>query len=201
MIKLRQNHLLASVFCALLAYWVLGALIPGYVLSVGLGVFSILIGLAILIRYSRGMYGVLIMGERSPEGDGAHLAVIGIPAIAGAIVYGGLFTLSWNLAGQPSEWLATPASNFSRLLLTLGCIALYLTPDVDKQKLQLPGLVWLVTIVVSAIVTAFLLGTYVGTDRLQETLPWRPKPVPLQLDPSGITQDAGPALKPLIPPT
>lgn len=160
-----RNPLLIITTAGLAAYWSLGWYVPGVILSSSLSIFSILIGAAILVRYSAGFYEVLFKGARSEREDGAHLAALGIPSIAASIVWGGLFTLGWNIAGQPEEWLATPAASFSRVLLVAGCIALYLTPDVQKERISLPGVLWLAAIVLTAVFTAFLLGAYVGTER------------------------------------
>lgn len=161
-----NNRLLTAIILALAAYWSLGWYIPGAFLSITLSIFSVLAGLAITVRYFQGVYGVIVRGDRSDDGDGAHLAAIGIPAIAASIVYGGMFTLAWNLAGAPQEWLGTPASNFSRVLLVSGCIALYLTPDVQRERLSLPSVIWLVILGATAVLAAFLLGAYVGQDKL-----------------------------------
>lgn len=160
------NKLLSLITLALAVYWTLGWYVPGLWLSTTLSIFSILVGLAILIKYFRGVYRVLIKGERSGEDDGAHLAALGIPAIAASIIFGSMFTLSWNLAGQPPDWLGTPASNFSRLLLVGGCVAFYFTPDVQKQRLSLPSVIWLLLIMTTAVLSAFILEAYVGDTRL-----------------------------------
>lgn len=166
--KIRDNHLLAVTILGMAGYWTLGWLVPSFILSSSLSVFAILIGAAILWRYSSGVYRVLILGERSRAEDGAHLAALGIPSIAAAIVWAGLFTLAWNLSGQPEHWLGTPVYNFSRLLMVGGCVALYLTPDVQRERLSLPGIMWLLAIVVTAVFTAFVLGAYVGSDGVRE---------------------------------
>ena len=154
----KNNPLLAITLLGLLGYWSIAWFIPGFILSSAMSVFSILIGAAILVRYSAGAVQVLFFGARSENGDGAHLAALGIPSIAASIVWGGLFVLAWNIAGQPESWLATPVSNFSRVMLIAGCVALYLTPDVDRRHLSLPGVVWLVALLITAAVVAFLLG-------------------------------------------
>ena len=161
---MKKNPLLAVTIISLAGYWSVGWFIPGFILSSAMSVFSILIGAAVLVRYSTGFYNVLFRHARSKAQDGAHLAALGIPSIAASIVWGGLFTLSWNIAGQPEHWLATPASNFSRVMLIAGCIALYLTPDVQKERLSLPGVMWLAAIMLTAVFTAFILGAYVGND-------------------------------------
>lgn len=160
------NKLIFIVFVLLGAYWSLGWYVPGLWLSTTLAIFSVLVGLAIVVKYFRGVYRVLIKGARSEDEDGAHLAALGIPAIASSVVYGGMFTLAWNLAGQPPDWLGTPASNFSRLLLVLGCVAFYFTPDIQRQQLKLSSVVWLVVIMTTAVLSAFILGLYVSNDRL-----------------------------------
>lgn len=162
-----KNPLLSLTLLALSAYWTLGWYIPGVILSSSMSVFSILIGAAVAWRYRHGFYHVLFEGARSEWGDGAHLAALGIPFIAASIVWGGVWTLSWNISGQPDAWLGTPASNFSRILLIAGCIALYLTPDVQRERLSLPGVMWLAAILVTAVFTAFILGAYVGNDTVQ----------------------------------
>lgn len=174
-----DNRLLIIILAVLGAYWTVGWYLPGLILSTTMAVFAVLAGLAIIIRYFQGVYGVLIRGDRSATEDGAHLAAVGIPAIAAAIVYGGLYTLAWNIAGQPDSWLNTPASGFSRLLLVGGCVALYLTPDVQRRRLSLPSVIWLILIMASAVLTAFMLGAYVGTDQLNDRLRVRPTDYPL----------------------
>lgn len=100
---MKNNPLLAITIVSLAGYWSIGWLIPGLILSSSLSMFSILIGAAILIRYSTGFYQVLFRMARSEREDGAHLAALGIPSIAASIVWGGLFTLTWNIAGQPEH--------------------------------------------------------------------------------------------------
>lgn len=168
------NKLLFVVTVLLGAYWSLGWYVPGLWLSTTLAIFSVLVGLAIVVKYFRGVYRVLIKGARSEDEDGAHLAALGIPAIASSVVYGGMFTLAWNLAGQPPDWLGTPASNFSRLLLVLGCVAFYFTPDIQRQQLKLSSVVWLVVIMTTAVLSAFILGLYVSNDRLIDVNRIRP---------------------------
>lgn len=160
------NKLLSLTMVGLAIYWTLGWYVPGLWMSTTLSIFSLLVGFAIMIKYVRGLYRVLVKGDRSEEGDGAHLAALGIPAIGASIIFGAMFTLSWNLAGQPGEWLGTPASNFSRLLLVGGCVAFYFTPDVQKQRLSLPSVVWLLVIMTTAVLSAFVLGAYVGDTRI-----------------------------------
>lgn len=162
-----KNPLLSLTLLALATYWTIGWYIPGVVLSSSMSVFSILIGAAVTWRYRRGFYSVLFQGARSEREDGAHLAALGIPSIAASIVWGGVFTLCWNIAGQPDHWLATPMSNFSRVLLIAGCVALYLTPDVERERLSLPGVMWLAAILITAVFTAFILGAYVGNEGVQ----------------------------------
>lgn len=162
-----NNPLLALTIVSLAAYWSIGWFIPGVILSSSMSVFSVLIGASIIVRYSSGFYNVLFQGARSDREDGAHLAALGIPSIAASIVWGGVWTLSWNISGQPDAWLGTPASNFSRVLLIAGCIALYLTPDVQRERLSLPGVMWLAAILVTAVFTAFILGAYVGNDAVK----------------------------------
>lgn len=162
-----KNPLLTLTIVSLAAYWSIGWYIPGVILSSSMSMFSILIGAAIIVRYSSGFYHVLFQGARSEREDGAHLATLGIPSIAASIVWGGVFTLCWNIAGQPDHWLATPMSNFSRVLLIAGCIALYLTPDVERERLSLPGVMWLAAILITAVFTAFILGAFVGNDTVQ----------------------------------
>lgn len=166
------NRLLFNIGVALAAYWSLGWYVPGVILSVTLSVFSVLVGVAIIVRYFGGLTGVLFRGERSKDHAHAHLGAIGIPAIAASVVYGGLFTLAWNIAGNPPDWLGTPTSNFSRLLLVAGCVALYLTPDDQRDKLSLPSTIWLMILLITAMISAFLLGAYVNEDRPRYM--WRP---------------------------
>lgn len=161
----KHNQLLFNICLVLAAYWSLGWYIPGVILSVTLSVFSILVGVAIIVKYFQGWAGVLFRGDRSKEHAHAHLGAIGIPAIAASVVYGGLFTLFWNLAGNPPDWLGTPTSNFSRLLLVGGCVALYLTPDDQRDKLSLTSTIWLMILLVTAMLSAFLLGAYVNEER------------------------------------
>lgn len=168
-----RNPLLSLTIASLAAYWSLGWYVPGVILSSSLSVFSILIGAAIIVRYSSGFYYVLFKGVRSKTEDGAHLAALGIPSIAASIVWGGVWTLCWNIAGQPETWLGTPASNFSRILLVAGCIALYLTPDVQRERLSLPGVMWLTAILITAVFTAFILGAYVNQDAARAALGYR----------------------------
>lgn len=162
--KLPQNMLLALTLTFLLAYWSVGWLVPPLVLSLSLAVFSMIIGGAVLVRYASLFWRVLVRGERSGKDDGAHLAALGIPSIGAAIVWGGMFTLLWNINWQPDHWLGTPVSNFSRVLLSAGCVSLFLTPDVERQRLALPGVIWLAAIGITAVVAAFALGAYVGSD-------------------------------------
>lgn len=159
--NITRNQLLINICVALAAYWTLGWYVPGAILSVTLSVFAVLVGLAIIFKYFQGWYGVLWKGERSPEHKRAHLGAIGIPGVAASVVYGGVFTLLWNLFGQPPDWLGTPASNFSRLTLVASCVALYMTPDDLRGKYSLPSQVWLIILFVTATITAYLLGAYV----------------------------------------
>lgn len=172
------NRLLFIITLALAGYWSLGWYVPGLWLSTTLAIFSVLVGLAIVIKYFRGVYGVLIKGDRSDDEDGAHLAALGIPAIAASVVYGGMFTLAWNLVGQPPDWLGTPASNFSRLLLVLGCVAFYFTPDVQRTRLKLSSVIWLVVIMTTAVLSAFVLGLYVSNEKLIDLNNVRPASYP-----------------------
>lgn len=166
-----RNRLLFNICLGLAAYWSLGWYVPGVILSTTLAVFSLLCGLAIIFKYFEGWYGVLFRGDRSAEHARAHLGAIGIPGIAASVVYGGLFTLSWNIAGQPPDWLGTPASNFSRLLLVASCVALYMTPDDQRDRLSLPSSIWLTILMITAVVTAFILGAYAGDDQRPELRP------------------------------
>lgn len=160
-----KNHLLALSLIGFILYWTVGWYIPSLILSSSMAVFSVFIGAAILLKYAHGFWLVLFKGARSEAGDGAHLAAIGIPSIAASVVYGGLYVLAWNAAGQPESWIGTPASNFARLLLIGGCVALYFTPDVRRDRLSLPAIIWFAAILITAVFTAFVLGVYVGPDQ------------------------------------
>lgn len=162
-----KNRILALTLLGFTLYWSLGWYIPSVILSSSMAVFSVLIGAAILVKYAAVFWAVVVRGVRSDQGDGAHLAAIGVPSIAASIVYGGLYVLAWNAAGQPETWLCTPAANFSRLLLIGGCVALYLTPDVQRDRLSLPAVMWLAAILLTAVFTAFVLGAYVGSDTVR----------------------------------
>lgn len=159
--RLTSNGLLSGILLFLAAYWSLGWYVPGFMLSVSLGILSVLVGFAVLWGHFQGIINVLIRKERDPSGSGAHLAAISVPGIALSVIYGGFWTLAYNIAGQPQDWLGTPASNFSRVLLVASCIGLYFTPDIRAHKVPIPNLIWLGVLFVTAALTAFIMGLYV----------------------------------------
>ena len=159
--RLTSNGLLSGILLFLAAYWSLGWYVPGFLLSVSMSILSVLVGFAILWGHFNGFVGVLFRKDRDPSGSGAHLAAISIPGIALSVIYGGFWTLAYNLAGQPQDWLGTPASNFSRVILVASCIGLYFTPDIRHHKVPISNLIWLAVLFVTASMTAFILGLYV----------------------------------------
>lgn len=161
-----KNPLLLFTVAALTAYWTAGWYVPNTIFSVAFSVLSFLMGSAISWVYGRAFVNVLFHRERSTDGDGAHLGVLGVFSIAASFIYGGGFTLAWNLVGQPEGWLGTPASNFSRLLLIVGCVCLYFAPNVVEQRVRVPTLTWAVIAILTAASAGIAVGLYIGQNDL-----------------------------------
>lgn len=157
-----QNPLLLFTIGALTAYWTLGWYVPNNIFSVAFSVLSFLMGAAISWVYGRAFFNVLFRRERSADGDGAHLGVLGVFSIAASFIYSGIFTLAWNVVGQPDTWLGTPLSNFSRLLLIAGCIALYFAPNIVEQRVRVPTLTWAIIAIITAASAGIAVGLYIG---------------------------------------
>lgn len=157
-----KNPLLIFTVLALAAYWSIGWYVPNVIFSVAFSVLSFVMGAAICRIYGEAFFNVLVRRERSSDGDGAHLGVLGVFSIALSFIWSGGFTLIWNLMGQPDTWLGTPASNFSRALLIAGCVCLYFAPSVTKQKVSIPSVTWLVIAVAAAFSAGFAVALYVG---------------------------------------
>lgn len=157
-----KNPLLVFTVAALAAYWSIGWYVPNVIFSVAFSVLSFLMGAAISRVYGEAFFNVLFRRERSGEGDGAHLGVLGVFSIALSFIWSGVFTLTWNLMGQPDTWLGTPPSNFSRLLLIAGCVSLYFAPSVTKQRVSIPSVAWLVIALATAASAGLAVGLFVG---------------------------------------
>lgn len=157
-----KNPLLVFTVAALAAYWSLGWYVPNVIFSVAFSVLSFLMGAAISRVYGEAFFNVLFRRERSGEGDGAHLGVLGVFSIATSFIWGGAFTFFWNILGQPEQWLGTPASNFSRLLLIAGCVCLYFAPSISKQRVSVPSVAWIIIALVTAASAGLAVGIFVG---------------------------------------
>lgn len=156
--KIANNSLLLILLGFMSLYWLFGWYIPNLLLSGTVSIFSVLIGIAVIYRYSIGVYRVLWKGERSDRGDGAHLAALGIPALAAGVVYGGAFNLIWTWMGNPETWIGTPMSNFGRVLQAIGFVGLFFSPDASRHRVSLSGAVWAISILMTAVIVAFLMG-------------------------------------------
>ena len=162
--KIANNSLLLILLGFMAIYWLFGWYIPNILLSGTVSIFSVLIGIAVTYRYSRGVYSVLVRGVRSQGEDNAHLGALGIPAVAAGVVYGGLYNLVWNYMGTPPEWIGTPMSNFGRVLMAVGFVGLFFSPDAARHRITLSSAAWAISILLTAVIVAFLMGARVGSE-------------------------------------
>lgn len=160
--KLHKNYLLLSMVIGLSAYFVVDDYIISPAVNSGFALLGMLLGGAIVVRYLPGLWDVLIKGRRSELQDGAHLAVIGVSFVAFSIVYSGAYSLAWSFFGRDDSWIGSPSSQIGRVLMIIGCLGLYLAPDVNNQQLRVNSVLEVAVIVILAAAVAFALGTYFG---------------------------------------
>ena len=158
-----NNKLLVYFVGAILAYWSFSLVIPGGVLSVIVGGALLTFGVFAFMRYGRDAYEVLFNGLRSENGDGSHLAVLGMALIAFGSVYIGGFSLLWNIFDQPENWLGTAVSAFGRAVTTAGFALMYFSPDVGRPEPRTPPYVWFAIILTCVALAAYLIGTQAGS--------------------------------------
>lgn len=157
-----NNQLLFGTIIAVLLYWLAAFVVPDPYLS-SLASFTLLaFGGATCAKYAPVAWEVIVNGKRLNNGEGvegSHLAVLGTAMLGAGAVYSGLFAISWYLAGQPDYWLGTPVSGFGRGLMAGGFWLMYASPEVIKRDMRVPGIAWLVVIVVASVLTGFYLGS------------------------------------------
>lgn len=165
---MKTNPLLFWTAVALGAFWSIGFLIPGPVLSMVMsGSVAVISGIS-LLSTATPVYRILFHGERDQTEKGSHLAVIGSFALSVAAFWLCMFNLSWFLMGQPETWLFTPFSTFSRYAFFWGFLLMFLSPHVGTGSLSIKINPWLIAMIALLIIAAYLLGRYVSNDHTAE---------------------------------
>lgn len=157
-----KNKLLLAIIGGTVAYWGIGLLVPGGVLSSVVGGALLVFGVFAFMRYGRDAYEVVVNGLRSENGDGSHLAVLGMALIAFGSVYVGGFSVLWNVFDQPQSWLGTVQSSFGRYVMTAGFALMYFSPDVGRPQPNTPPYIWFAIILVCVALVAGLIGLRIG---------------------------------------
>lgn len=162
MTKLFQNTLLLWSLVVAAAYVAAGAIIPNPYVSSATSFLLLIFGAVTFVRYAPDAFRVLFQGVRSEEGDGAHLATLGIALVSAGSMYVGLFGLLWVYFGQPAAWLGTAASGAGRGAMAAGFALLFFSPDVANRRFRLPGSAWLIFAIAIAGAVVFALGWRMG---------------------------------------
>jgi len=158
---LRDNSLLLWSLVVAVTYWIVAPVLPSQYLAGTMALLLLVAGSLTVAQYIEPAYRVLWLRERSDHegGRGSHLAIYGVFLFAFGSVFAGAFGVLWNIAGQPSDWLGTATSNFSRLIHIAGFALMQVSPDITPRGLALRGRWWAVAI---ALTVALGIGFWLG---------------------------------------
>lgn len=180
MAKLKGNRLLMASALAVVFFWIVAPLVPNPHLSTFFSLLIFATGSLTLTRYAKPTFRVVVRGERSQDemgrGRGSHLAIYGTFLFAFGCICMGAYGLWWNYAGQPEEWIGSPASQFGRACLVAGFCMMVIGPSMTIAGFELPRRWWALLIVAAILIAlGFYLGMQVHTFEAAEmSLPWQP---------------------------
>lgn len=151
-----------------MAGYVIGSLfLPGLYMSNFASMSIAIFGGITLMKYLPESYDILINGVRSKTEPGAHLAVLGTTLLAFGAVYVGAFSLLYFYLDRPANWSGSAWSGFGRFCIGWGFCLMYLSPDVSKDGVRLPSVIWTTAAIVVALLAAYHVGVRVGEYRAQ----------------------------------
>jgi len=157
--KIIENRLLLVFASAIALYWLGGLFIPSIIFSTVVSLFLLIFGGITFLRYAPSSFEILFKGVRNEDAEGSHLAALGVTSLALGSVYVGLWSLTWNMYGQPLTWISTPSSLFGRGMMGLGFLLLFISPDVSRKGLKLPDGFLIICLAIIALMIAFFMGT------------------------------------------
>jgi hypothetical protein len=124
-------------------------------------------GALTLWKYISDAYAIVVHGDRSRASPGAHLAVLGTALMAFGAVYIGAYSLLFYWLGQPENWRGTAWGGIGRMCIAGGFWLMYLSPDVSRQGVKLPAVIWTSAAIAIALIAAYHIGVRVGEYRTQ----------------------------------
>jgi len=163
--KIIENRLLLVFASAIALYWLGGLFIPSLIFSTTVSLFLLIFGGITFLRYAPSSFEILFKGIRNEDAEGSHLAALGVTSLALGSVYVGLWSLTWNMYGQPLSWISTPSSLFGRGMMGLGFLLLFISPDVSRKGLKLPEGFLIICLAIIALMVAFFMGTKFDNQR------------------------------------
>lgn len=152
------NWLLFRAIAVLISYCAVGSFSPKPYFSSVIGMFAIMMGGMMFVRYMRASYEILV-NERRGE-FGGHIAVLGAASIGFGLVFSGLFRILWGYYGSPPEWTGTSISSFGLFMIVLGSYLIAKAPEAAQVRHKFPTALWQNAIIIMAIIAAFVAGTH-----------------------------------------
>lgn len=160
MVKIKGNWLLIASVVAVALYWSVAAFVPGAFMS-AIGSLALLaFGGVSFVLYSETAFRVVVMGDRSGEDDGSHLAVYGTWLLGAGAVWSGLFVLAWLWYGQPASWTGTASSSFGRHVMAIGFLLMFMAPQTSQHGIIIKRSAWLFI----ALALAMSAGVWIGAN-------------------------------------
>lgn len=156
--RIYKNKLLIHAILIFGTYWAVAFVSPNPYVSSAMSLLSLMAGFLMFGRYVSTSYDILINGERSEVGS--HYAILGATTVAAGLIYSGMFSLMWIYFQQPPHWTGTAVSSFGRGMIALGLWLMAISPDSLSHGAKFPNGFWRATLVVMAIIIAFVAGTH-----------------------------------------
>lgn len=162
MVNLKNNRLLWIVVAVAAAYWIFTPFVPNPYLSSTLSFALLCSAIMTFYQYGPPSYRILFKGERHNEegdGQGSHLAVLAVFMFALGSAVTGIYTLTWNIHGQPSSWIGSAPSQFGKSCHIAAFCLMQISPQITPDGLQIRARWWVVAIISTILV---LIGFYFG---------------------------------------
>ena len=141
--------MIKSIIVAIVIYWSISILVPDTYLTIATSIALTVFGIITLVRYAPAAHDVVIYGKQLHDDgkDGSHLAILGTTFLS----IGAVYTGAVNLLHIPS--------NVGNAVMAAGLWLMYASPDVVRRDMRVPGLAWLLIIMIASVLTGMFLGS------------------------------------------
>lgn len=166
---LKGNAMAAWAIGLTVAYWVFGVLatyLPdgGPWWSAVVSAWTLITGILLAtVAFPRSLSVI----RRGVVGPG-EIAVIGISLMVCGMIWTGLFSIIYYLAGRPDSWVG-PVSSFGRGSASMGMLLLFLAPEATREGLRSPRPIVIMIALLLTAVVAFGLGLTFADSKIMQT--------------------------------